>query len=260
MLGNGLVQAQSLKLEISLSKRVYLEAEPIWLDLTLTNISQDTARTWGLCLPCLQEFKVMVKDEKGDTLEYTGLHYEIIRGPGWLMEPGENYYNCLDLSEHYGHSPEPLFPMVIFTFTKSIKPGKYTATAKYRIRSHTIRSNEVKFEVKPPTGEEKAAYLLLQEAYLFYIEIKLDSMSQKLHEIISSYPKSGYAEKACKHLVLNEMLIQKFPDSGFALSALRTTANKKSEQEKKEFLQKIMKEHPATRSAKFAEQMLRFGY
>lgn len=121
-------------------------------------------------------------------------------------------------------------------------------------------SNEVRFEVRPPTGEEKKAYRLLEEAYHFHVQLKVDSMDQKLHQIIASYPKSVYAENACKELVLREMLIQKFPNSGYTLSALRAIANRKSEQERKEFLQKIVEEHPETRSAKFAEQMLRLRY
>jgi hypothetical protein len=253
-------KVQEFKLQISLTKDTYLEAEPIWLDVTLINVSQDTARAWGLCLPCQMGFEVIVLDERGDTLEYNGLLYDMKRGPGWIMKPGETYYNCLDLSEHYGDAPEPLAPMATFTFTKSLKPGKYTVTSSYHIRSQTIESNQVKFEVKPPTGEEKEAYVLLQEAYIFYIRSKLDSMTQKLHEINSLYPKSGYAEKACKHLVLDEMLINNFPNSGFTLSALRAKASRKNEKEKKEFLQRIISNHPETRSAKFAEQMLRFSY
>jgi hypothetical protein len=69
LLGNGFVQAGSLKLEISLSKTVYLVGEPIWLDVTLTNTTQDTARMWGLCFPCGLGFEIIVIMEKAEILE-----------------------------------------------------------------------------------------------------------------------------------------------------------------------------------------------
>jgi hypothetical protein len=258
-IGTFQAEATQFELQIRLSKEAYLKAEPIWLDATLTNISEDTARTWGLCVPCLLDFEVIVKDEKGAVVKYTGLEYEVEKGSGYLMKPGDTYYGSIELSELFGDPPQPRAPMTNLTFTKSLKPGTYIVTAQYHVGPNTLNSNEIRFEVKPPTGKDKKAYQLLQDAYLFFIQKKLHSMTEKLHELLTTYPKSVYAEKACKHLVLDQLLIQKFPDSGYTQSALQAIADEKNKQEKKEFLQKIIQDYPGTRSAKFAEQMLRRG-
>jgi hypothetical protein len=260
LLWNCRVQAQNLKLEISLSKEAYLKAEPIWLDVTLTNVSQDTARAWDLCLPCQMGFEVIVRDERGDTMEYSGLLYDMKIGAGWVMMPSESQYECLDLSEYFGDPPEPRAPLASFTFTKSLKPGKYVVVAKHHIRSQTISSNELAFAIRPPKGEEQEGYRLLHAAYLAWIQGKSHSIIQDtLCQIIKSYPKSPYAEKAFRHLPQpnDELFLERFPNSGYSQGAIRAITSDKSDQEKRKFLQKIMKRNPGTRSAKFAEQMLR---
>lgn len=60
-------KGDSLNLEITFSKKVYLKGEPIWLDINLTNTSSDTVRTWGICLPCGTGFSLVVTDQKGDS-------------------------------------------------------------------------------------------------------------------------------------------------------------------------------------------------
>jgi hypothetical protein len=262
LLSNGIIQAQCLELDISLSKQVYLEAEPIWLDVTLTNISQDTARAWGLCLPCQMGFEVVVRDERGDTLEYSGLLFDMKRGAGWIMMPGESHYGCLDLSEYFGEPPEPRAPLASFTFTKSLKPGKYVVEAKHHIRSQTINSSELSFAVRQPEGEEQEGYRLLQAAYLDWIKGSDHSTIQDtLSKIIKSYPKSPYAEKAFRHLPQrnDELFLERFPNSGYTQGAIQAITSDKNEQEKRKLLQKIMELYTETRSAKFAEQMLRMG-
>jgi hypothetical protein len=256
-------KVQEFKLQISLTKDTYLEAEPIWLDVTLINVSQDTARAWGLCLPCQMGFEVIVLDERGDTLEYNGLLYDMKRGPGWIMKPGETYYNCLDLSEHYGDAPEPLAPMATFTFTKSLKPGKYFVAAKHHIRSQTISSNELEFEINTPMGKDQEGYRLLHSAYLAWIKGKSHSTIQDtLSEIIKLYPTSPYAEKAFRHLPQrkDELFLERFPNSGYTRGAIQAITSYMSHQMGRNFLKQIIKQNPETRSAKFAEQMLRYSY
>jgi hypothetical protein len=260
--GLGIAQddVQEFKLEIMLSKDIYLEAEPIWLDVTLTNISEVSARAWGLCLPCQLGFEVTVINKKGDTLDYTGPIYEMILGPGWIMQVGESYYQCLNLSEYFGQWPEPRAMVVGYLFTKSLNVGEFLVVAKHHINGKEIISNQVTFEVKPATGEEEKPYQLLREAYDLYRQVKHGLSKRKLEEILGLYPKSVYAQNACRDLFLWEDLINRYPDSGFSQNAILAIASGKKQGQVTEFLHEIIKEYPNTRSAKFAEQMLQFSY
>jgi hypothetical protein len=258
LLWANLVQAQTLKLEISLSKQVYLEGEPIWLDCWLTNIGEDTLRTWGLCLQCYWGPQVLVIDSKGDTLPYTGPHWEVAWRPGtipgFILQPQESDYDCYDLVESFHQKPS----LYSFYLT-ALDTGEYRVKARYR----RAESKEFRFEVKPPEADEAKAYQLLKDALGFLISRNDSLEHQSLTELLAKYPSSVYAPKACRLLFRWEDILDRYPDSGFSENAIRNLTGEKSgmtEEEKKEFLQKIIKKHPETRSAKFAEQMLRLGY
>jgi len=253
-------KTQEFELEISLVKEVYSLAEPIWLDVTLTNIGEDTARTWGLCLPCMAEFKVILTDEQGDTMDYRGPEYAVLRQDGWVMGPGEDYYQCLNLSECFGEWPEPRALVVGYLFTKSLKPAKFAAEARYRVRGQDVVSNQVSFEVRQPAGEDEKVYRLLQEAYDLYRQGKDDVSRNKLNEIVTFHAKSVYAQSACRDLFLWEKLIEKYPDSGFTQNAILAIASRKGAAERKKFLQSVIQTGAKTRSARFAQQMLWLRY
>gem|GEM_PF-1434849 len=67
---------------------------------------------------------------------------------------------------------------------------------------------------------------------------------------------TGRASGVPLRLHKDDELLEKCPDSGYNYR-LRGRINKMSKEEKQRFLEKVMKEHPKTRSAKFAEQLLR---
>ncbi|MGB2803745.1 MAG: hypothetical protein WBD64_02455, partial [Candidatus Zixiibacteriota bacterium] len=113
------------------------------------------------------------------------------------------------------------------------------------------------FEVIEPTGAQREAFGLYVEAYRSR-KRKDDSLAvQQLNKLITNCPKSVYAEKAYWRVHGDEELLEKCPDSGYHQGHLRTAIDKMSNEEKQRFLQKVIKEHPGTRSARFAEQMLR---
>lgn len=245
--------SQELKLEISLSKEVYLTGESIWLDATLTNISQDTVRSLcGLCLPCGCQFSVQITSEKGKNLKYTGPRWDFVPGSGFLINSGESYFECLDLTEYFAK-----LKSLEDHFFKQLKPGKYRVKSRYGMKKKSIYSNEIAFEVKSPRGSEGEAYNLLKEAWDLFFEKKRDEMRENLRKIIIEYPHTAYAEKAYKELFLRAELIEKCPNSGYTESALRALTDTLSLEKKQRFLQKIMTKHPKTRSAKFAEKMLK---
>lgn len=249
-LSNLEAEAQELKLEISLSKATYLEMEPIWLDATLTDTGKDTVRVMGIGLPSGWGFKLEIKDEKGNILKYTGPEYDYAPGPGYLLNPEESYYECFNLTECFGE-----LRVLEDFFLPTLKIGNYTAKGEYWLgRDFKISSNEIRFEVKSPMGDEKKAYQLLKKAreYRFAKEHDLKNV---LRELLVSYPKSVYAERVSKELLDREAFLDKFPNSGFNQTALRALA-RIAKQKKQEFLKKVIDKYPDTRSAKFAQKIL----
>jgi hypothetical protein len=252
LLWNTTVQAQTLKLEISLSKAVYLEGEPVWLDATLTNISSDTVRIWGMCLSCQYGFIVELKNEKDKILPYKGVKRNVILGPGFIIRPKEIYYECFDLVQAFSQERS-----LSRFFLTAIYSGKYRLKAKYGLwKGEVIESNEISFEIKSPTGEEAKAYKFLIDAHQNFCAGKDTLMRQSLDRLLTQFPKSIYAEKACQLLFERKDLLEKFPDSGFTQTSLDVLTFRMTEEKKQEYLQTVIKKYPKTRSAKFAQQML----
>jgi len=153
-----------------------------------------------------------------------------------LLNPGETYYETFDLAD--------IFHMEL---------GKYEVSAEY----YRTSTPKISFEVTEPMGAERQAFELYTEAFKNQNRKNHFPSKQLLSKLITSYPKSVYAEKAYWWLHRDEELLEKCPSSGYHQGHLRTAINKMSKEEKEEFLKKVIKEHPKTRSAKFAEQLLR---
>jgi hypothetical protein len=235
LLSNGIIQAQSLKLDISLSDTTYYISQCIWLDAELTNISADSVRTFGFKFPGGNRLNVVLTNERGDTLRPV-FHFAFLDWSGFLLNPKETYYEAFDLAD--------IFHMEL---------GKYEVSAEY----YGTSTPKISFEVTEPTGAERQAFELYTEAFKNQNRKDYFPSKQLLSKLITSYPKSVYAEKAYWRVHGNEELLEKCPDSGYHQGHLRTAIDKMSNEEKQRFLQKVIKDHPKTRSAKFAEQLLR---
>ena len=243
-----------LQLDISTSDTSYFICQSIWLDAHLTNIGADTVRVRGLYFSGSSGFNILITDEEGDTLKPI-LIIEVMPGPGLLLNPQQTYYHCFDLTEFFGNYD--LGPASPFNqFTPSLAPGRYQVSAEYYFGHKRIITAKIRFEVIEPTGTERKALGLYVDAYEGYHRKDYDLMTQKLNELITSYPKSAYAERAYLRLFRREDLLERLPSSGFNLTTLRTLTNKMTTEQKQEFLKKIIKKHPETRSAKFAQQIL----
>jgi hypothetical protein len=244
---------QQLKLEIELSKMIFLVGEPIWLDVTLTNVSTDTVRILGLCLPCRDgSFDIEIEDGDGNVMTYSGPVNVMTSRKGWLIEPNEQYYNCFNLSQFYGSFKNGLIGS---TWLRFLPPGKYRVRALYL---HTY-SQRLEFEVLEPEGEEKQAYDELYNAFLsLFPGRQFDSVIQRLEKLIERFPNSVYIEKAYWHLPDDRGFLQRFPNSGFNESNLRILTSELASEQKREFLEKVIQDYPESRSAKFARQMLKW--
>jgi len=82
---------------------------------------------------------------------------------------------------------------------------------------------------------------------------------QKLQELINRFPNSAYAEKAYKELGQEKELLLKYPNSGYSEMNLTFLAGDLPTTEaKRGFLEKVIQDYPESRSAKFAQQMLKW--
>ncbi|MFX1537679.1 MAG: hypothetical protein ACFFDI_26070, partial [Promethearchaeota archaeon] len=201
-----------LKLEINLSKEKYFVSEPIWLDITLTNIGQDTVRTFGLCIPC-GDTKLMLLNENGDTLPYRGIQADMARGSGYVMQPGEHKYECDNLIAYFGERVD--------FFRLELKPGKYSLSAAYYgSKSAIINCEEIDFEITKPSGIETEALELLKKGYRAQITNEPNIAKNCFEEIVTRFPKSVYSEIAHKELASSDSLkmemLSKFPDTGYS--------------------------------------------
>jgi hypothetical protein len=240
---------QQLKLEIGLSKSTFLVAEPIWLDATLTNVGADTVRIFGFGHPFHGLSAVELKNHEGKILPYTGPTYEELPGnEGWIMKPREQYYGCFNLLELFN-----TYRGLRSFFWQILPPGSYSVRASYQ----NISSQEIEFEVVEPTEDEKATYQFLLKADSLLWQKGVDAMRQQLQELINRFPNSVYAEKAYMDLLQYKELQGKFPNSGYNEITLVALTSEKNSKEKRQFLEEVIRDHPGSRSAKFAQEMLK---
>lgn len=256
VLSSAVAQAQDLKLEISLSDTTYYVCQSIWLDAQLTNISADSVRIFGFEFPGGDLLNIVLTDESGDTLR-PGFPNAFIVGDwqGVLLYPKETYYETFDLTYIFTfHGPVPGNPA--FQQPPSLAAGRYEVYAEYPAEESRFSTPKLTFEVVEPTGAEREAFGLHVEAYRSR-KRKDDSLAvQQLNKLITDYPKSVYAERALWRLKSWQMLLERFPDSGFNLIGLRNMTAEMDNDKKQAFLQQIVKEHSGTRSARIAQQML----
>lgn len=241
---------QRWQLEIGLSKETYLLNEPIWLDVTLTNVSGDTMRIVPLDPPCQGGVGIELRDSLGNEMPYTGPSILLAPRKGFILDPGEQYYDCFDLLDLYPSSK--IKGLIEAYFLRFISLGKYKVRARYRSTS----SQEIEFEVIEPSGDEKETYQLLHKAFTFLLDRKSDLQRQKLQELIDRFPNSVYVEKAHRELFQRSELVQKFPNSGYNKINLKVLTRELAHKQKREFLEKVIQDHPESRSAKYAQQML----
>jgi|GEM_PF-1126534 len=256
LLSHDLIQAQSLRLDISLSDTCYYVLQSIWLDAELTNIRADTVRTFGFEFPGGDLLNIVLTEDSGDTLR-PGFPYAFLVGwQGVLLYPKETYYETFDLAYIFTfHGPVPGNPA--FQQPPSLAAGRYEVYAEYPAGESRLSTPKLTFEVAEPTGAEREAFGLYVEAYRSRKRKDDSHAEQLLNKLVTDYPKSVYAERAYLRLFRDHELLEKCPDSGYLQRRLRGMINEMSKEEKHRFLEKAMKEHPGTRSARFAEQLLR---
>jgi len=246
---------QQSRLDITLSDTTYYICQSIWLDVELSNISVDTLSIKKFHFPGGDVLNITVIGERGDTLKPV-YRREFLLGADILLTPEDIHYECFDLAEiFHNYETKPTSPINVFM--SSLSPGKYEVSAEYHFGQQKISAPKIPFQVAEPSVTEAEALNLYQQAYAAQIAKDYQLSREKLNSMISIFPKSVYAERAYWNLKKDDELLKKCPDSGYTCNALRITVAQMSHEDKMEFLQKVIEDHPETRSAKFAQQLLR---
>lgn len=260
-------EEQNWDLIIGLSKQKYFLHEDIIVDVTITNITNDTLKSDCIIIPDNFGFNFIIKDSLGNILEYAGPQYSYgISNKTHLIGPGEQVYVFYDLLGLY----------------KLDSPGKYTIQAENIINYYNpyffdnLTSNELSFETIELIGDEKEVYDLMREARKLWRKKDSDQAGRKYQEILNKYPNTVFFDECYRNaraytnnVISNYFngspvdrigylkdLIDKSPDSenvrGWILGLERELEN----EDILEYLKKVIKDYPNTRAAKIVRQKL----
>ena len=241
---------QEWQLEIGLSKTTYLLREPIWLDLTLTNISSDTVRTVGLFPPSEGPVKIELWDSMGNEMPFVGPVHEFF-GPrsGFVLDTNEQYYYCYNLLELFNTHRG----LLAAWFFGLLPAGKYTVQAQ----SAGAISQELEFVVVEPEGQEREAFQMLSEGFARILGKEVDLAHRIFEDVLERDSTSVYAEKALRELFRRREMLQRFPNSGYNQFNLKFLSSEEREKDPERFLEGVVSEHAGSRAARLAEQMIR---
>lgn len=263
-------QEQKWELAIELEKQDYLVYEDIWLDLTLTNITSDSIRTVGIGAPNHRGFYVVVKDDSGTELEYTGPMILFGNSPGRLIMAGDYEYRSFNLPHLFGESD---FEREDYTH------WSYSAAERYSVQASFdgAVSNTIFFDIIEASGLELEALKLLDRARENPMTRETMHLAVPIYqELLDKYPNSVHAEKSYRYTLKNSQassaaiengtfdfraytleMLENFPNSGNAIGRLRWLMEDLENESREEVLNGFIQARPNTRCAKFSRQMLK---
>lgn len=265
------------ELKIELSKEKYFLFEPIWLDVTITNITKDTLKSDCDLYPNSKGFQLIITDSTGNQLAYScdwTFCPTVNSNRTHLIPPGEKIYKCFNLLNFYHTSPSS-FPLT--PYYQAIQTGKYSVQAK-NIKHYynpyifdNLTSNVLFFDILKLDETENAVYNLILEAGKLRRQKDHDPAGRKYQEILDRYPNSvfsencyyytqtyidnAYREGKLDHDKLLRNMLDKFPNSSDSRGRILGIVYDFDLEKKLEFLKTVIADHPNTRAAKFAKQM-----
>ena len=241
-------EEEKLKIEIDLYKTEFLLMEPIWFEITLTNLDTDTIEASFLCPECKNNsLSLELFNEQGMIVKYSGGIATLAgNGSTFEIESKQKFIKSFNLLEYFGNYKFGLFGRAYFRY---LPTGEYTV----RATQHGNSSKWKKFEIIEPQGRKKEEYDDMINAYIGKRDTKSNS---EMIKYISNNPRSIYIEKILWDINNLKDIIELFPNSGYCNSAIKLLVLSKKNKGKQEFLQKIILNNPNSRSAKYAKQIL----
>jgi hypothetical protein len=185
--------AQNLKLNTYLDKSEYLYGEDIYILFVLKN-EQPNPILVRRFDPITGNLKLVIRDKMGNIQR---LKVWISEGPqdyGTYVSPSDSISYATGLS-FWGNddTPDPSF--------RKFNVGEYTVTSTYTNTIQSIASEEIKFRVLAPTGENKSIFdqfLNAQKCYKSPDHIYISA----LEVFNNTYPNNIYESSALRALFL----------------------------------------------------------
>lgn len=267
LLATSSLLSQNIELKVEQDKGTYLVGEGIYSIVTLINLRSNEFIYSQFYIGGL--LKLIVENERGTIMPCNAPIFE------YGSKPMVKRLNTIDslkevirVDRYYPSTVDGKHPFPFPTLFR-MEPGKYKLQATFQFDSVLLRSNKVEFRILAPTGDEKTAY---EELHRIFSEIYLSkNKGKKVDEFktfVQNFKSSHYLPLAHKYLGVSykevgnlwqsnetmKNLIERFPNTGYALEALNTLEMPKNE--KKMFLQKIVKEHSTDYLGKHAKYFL----
>ena len=253
---------------IELVKDRYILHEPIWLDVTLTNVAADTQRTHGLGQPNHRRFYIILKDSSGKQMKYNGAHVLFVNAPGrLLLRPGQQDFGSFNLAQLFQPREANSGFSVLDDFS-FIPKGEYSVQATFE---DTI-SNELTFTVVEPSGEEKEALELIEKASSVWNLNNTDPAVEIFREVVARYPNGVFAER-CFYIAeaynmdmrrklkqgpwtfrpIYTKMLEHYPNSGNADEWVHALTIKLEDSARRKLLNELAEAHPDTRCARYVD-------
>ncbi len=252
-----ILQAQALSCSVGLDRDSLLVAEPIWTDVTVSNLSGDDIRSF--CLTHSPERGCfLLFDENGEGVPYSGLIVD--RGPGGLAD-GQTWGMTYNLLDHFGRG--------WFDPPRHLPPGRYEV--RFVCKGLCDAALDT-FVVVEPRGTDLEAYdLYARGEKLSVRKGRKDAAIEAYETVLGEYRDSRYAEASLSSLISVLSLQDRYdeayrrclefldawPESGFMRDVVtRLVCLTPSKDEGIELLQSIIADHRGTRAARFARRQL----
>lgn len=250
-------EAEGLLCEMSVERDTLLVAEPIWVDVTIHNSSDERVDS-----NCLSEFPedgcFELIDEAGASLSYTGIYSSRVGYP--YLDPGAELMMTYNLLKYFGQGT--------FDPPSHLPPGTYEVRFDCEGLCEAAADT---FVVVEPVGMDKAAYELFALGRGRTGRAgKEDAALEAFEAVVSQHPHSGYgdislhnagsvlriAHRNREAVIQSQRLLDLYPNSGFSRSALKVLLHySPTQSEGVAILDSAISAHPGTRAEIAARQL-----
>lgn len=248
-----------LRLEISADKKQFLLGEPVWIDVALKNVSQDTVRIPDRVIrPDFGNLDFFVTSES-ETLRYIGGHATYVSEPINLA-PGEEVISQHDILDFYGKPIEGTIAL-----ERLFHPGMYSVHAR---AWRSVVSNTLDVEVVEPSGDDAEIYRVLHEAALLSGQRRFREAAERLYPLLPSASQSAYRDKLYIELMwavytdrprrksLAAQVLREYPNSRYARKCLYYVFQGMSRAQAEDFVRDLESRAAGTRAALHGRRML----
>ena len=191
-----MASAQSIRLDAHMTKKSYLEGEPVVVILSLSNIGQ---KELAVAEPLVLEgfVSISIKNTEGKPVDAPRLVWDVALPPqdyGIEISPGQSLQQTWSINESYYFGLNPGSYRVLSIYDTSKHEGVYS-----RIWHGRLTGPELTFEVKAPTAMEENAYSLLKKGRDILLKaqrMRYAESRKSLLDLVTRHPKSVYAAYA----------------------------------------------------------------